>query len=285
MNDKDLLAQLQSLNTGFEDKESTAAVYAQTHCGVISGSNIGAFCTFQPDPATMAQLELDIEELSYKIATSKTGKTATNEKLLASKTSQLERMLSNELPDGAIELCERIAPKRAWGYCAESDVDTTTKAMAWGKKYEHFAVDAIIEKYPDIDLRNTKENQLFFKLDGFDYVGCTPDGGIYLNDKRDAASDIKCPFERAIHVKNMRIKTFADLKRKDPNYYWQFHLQMLCFGVTKHSFFSFDPRPPEEFKHLRLIRHDFDLVQADADFMLSRIVAAEKLINKIISEF
>jgi hypothetical protein len=57
---------------------------------------------------------------------------------------------------------------------------------------------------------------------------------------------------------------------------------MLCAGVDKHLFASFDPRFPAE---KQLIMHEFQLVQADADFMLQRIVAAEKLINQIISEF
>jgi hypothetical protein len=278
---QDLLEQLQSLNTGFEEKESTAAVYAKTHCGFISGSNVAKLCSYQPDVATIEQLETEIEELTHKILSSTTGKVKTATDARDSKKKQLDRLLSDELPDGAVKFCEELAMKRITGYCEKSDVDFRSKECAWGVANEPLAVDAVTAYYSDI--RATKEQQAFIKLDDFEKVGCTPDGIIYANDNPIMSVDIKCPFNRRIHgIDNRNVQSFAQFKRDNSAYYWQFTLQMLCVGVNQHLFASFDPRFHAD---KQLIMHTFCLVQADADFMLSRLVEAEKMITKIISEF
>jgi len=276
---QDLLAQLQSLYTG-EKTESTAAVYAQTHCGFISGSNVAKLCSYQPEIGEIEQLETEIEELTHKILSSTTGKTKTASDARKTKQRQLDRLTSGELPSGAVKFCEELAMLRITGYCEQSDVDFRSKECAWGVFFEPLAVDALSECYSDI--RYTKDNQKFIKLGVFDRVGCTPDGVVYDYDNPIMSMDIKCPFNRRIHgIDNRNVKSFAQFKRDNSLYYWQFTLQMLCADVDKHLFVSFDPR----FQDKQLIMHTFDLVKSDADFMLSRINAAEKLIAKIISEF
>jgi len=281
MRDIDLLAQLSELKTG-EKEESTAAVYAQTHCGKISGSNAAKLCSYQPDIASIEQLETEIEELTHKIESSTTGKTKTAEESRAIKQRQLDRSLSDELPEGAVKFCEELAMLRITGYCEASDVDFRSKACAWGVDNEPVAVDALLSVYDHLDLRFTKDSQQFVQLGDYEFVGCTPDGVIYYDDAPTTTLDIKCPFNRRIHgIDNRGIKSFADFKTKYPAYYWQFTLQMLCVGVLSHSFVSFDPRFPAP---LRLIRHDFVLVQQDADFMLARIAKSENLIAAIIAD-
>ena len=286
--DQDLIAQFMS-NTGetvevlkIDPPEAEAAAYAETHCGVISGSTVAALCTYQPDIASIEQLENDIEELTHKIESSVSGKTKTATEARDSKQRQLDRMLSDELPGGANELCYVLAMKRFTGYSAELDAERTTKEMQYGKKYESMAVDALLSVYDNLDIRYTKENQKFVKLGDYEFVGCTPDGVIYVDDKPIQTLDIKCPFNRVIHARdNLLIKSFADFKTKYPVYYWQFTMQMICLDVTSHSFVSFNQFFPA---NLRLIKHDFVLVQQDADFMLERIAKAEKLIAVIIAD-
>jgi hypothetical protein len=277
---QDLLAQLQSLYTG-EKTESTAAVYAQTHCGFISGSNVAKLCSYQPEIGEIEQLETEIEELTHKILSSTTGKTKTASDAREVKQRQLDRLTSGELPSGAVKFCEELAMLRITGYCEQSDVDFRSKECAWGVSNEPLAIDAVTAYYSDI--RATKEQQAFIKLNGFDRVGCTPDGVIYADDKPFMSMDIKCPFNRRIHgIDNRNVQSFAQFKRDNSVYYWQFTLQMLCVGVDKHLFASFDPRFPAD---KQLIMHTFEIVKSDSDFMLSRINAAENLIAKIINEF
>jgi hypothetical protein len=286
ISDQDLLAQFAS-QTGapvevrkIKQPEEAAAVYAQTHCGFISGSNVAKLCSYQPEICDIEQLETEIEELTHKILSSTTGKTKTASDARETKQRQLDRLTSGELPSGAVKFCEELAMLRITGYCEKSDVDFRSKECVWGVDNEPLAVDALSKYYSDI--RATKENQSFIKLRDFDRVGCTPDGVIYTDDEPLMSMDIKCPFNRRIHgIDNRNVQSFAQFKRDNSAYYWQFTLQMLCVGVEKHLFASFDPRFPAE---LQLIMHEFERVEQDAAFMLSRIAQAEKMINGIIAE-
>jgi hypothetical protein len=291
MNEQELLNQFLGLDTSRQqviklvEPENEQITHAKSHCGFISASHVATLATYQPDHQVIAALELEIEELDYQISTSTRG-TKAAEKSRESKKKQLDRMVNDDLPEGAVTWAEEIAMMRLTGFCEESDVSFGNKATRWGNAKEAFAVETLKSRYPALDFRATCEDQEFILMDGFEKVGATPDSLVYERryiDYRKFVLDIKCPFNRRIHgIDYKNIQSFAQFKRDYPLYYWQATLQMMCAKVDKFMFASFDPRQtaPND-----LFVHHFDLVQADADFLLSRITKAELMIESILEQF
>jgi hypothetical protein len=266
-----------------ELKDDADIAYAKSHCGVISASKVYALATYQPNQDTIEQLKADISELENKIANSTSGRVKTATDALESKQRQLDRMLSDELPDGAVSWCEDLAMMRMTGFCEESDVSFDSKETRWGKVKEALAIDKIKQSHQFYDFCYTCESQMFIKLDGFEYVGATPDSVIfdYESGNKIAVLDVKCPFNRKIHfLKYGRIQSYAQFKQYYPMYYWQGVLQMMCAKVDKFMFASYDPRYESVGKDLFV--YEFDLVQSDADFLRSRIEKAEQLISELM---
>jgi hypothetical protein len=264
-------------------KDDVDTAYARSHAGVISASQVYRLASYQPNQDAIEQLKADIAELEAKISNSTNGRVKTATEALETKQRQLDRMLSEELPDGAVGWCEDLAMMRMTGFCEESDVSFDSRETRWGKKYEPMAIDRLEEKYPSLLFTFSKEEQQFIKLDGFENVGATPDSVIVDCDSlnKTRVLDVKCPINRKIHLlKYGRIQSYAQFKRDYPMYYWQGVLQMMCAKVDKFMFASFDPRQksPND-----LFVYEFDLIQEDAEFLLSRIVKAEQLINEIMA--
>lgn len=293
-NEDDLLQSLLSVDTSnqqvvkLEQSDNTDLAYAKSHCGVISASKVYTLATYQPNADVMDALALEIDEITAKIDESKTGKTKTLSALLESKTKQYNRMFNDELPEGAIEWCKKLACMRETGFCEESDVSFESKETRWGKLNEPRAIAKLIEQYPATRFLNTLDNQKFIKLDGFEYVGATPDAIVIYDETNEDGYqptkwvlDVKCPFNREIHLYGYgRIKNYEQFKRAYPMYYWQGVLQMMCAKVNKFMFASYDYRFESVGKDLFV--YEFDLIQEDADFLRSRIEKAERLISEIM---
>jgi len=268
-----------------EEPEDEKITFAKNHCGVISASKVATLATYQPDNDVICALSDEIGELNYKIESSTTGKTVTAEKARDTKQAQLDRMLNDNLPDGAVKWAEELAMMRLTGFNEVSDVSFDNKETKWGKDNEPLAVEALKREYPLMDFRSTCENQEFLLLDGFEKVGATPDAVVYASPfaLKWATLDIKCPFDRRIHgIDYKNIQSFAQFKRDYPLYYWQSTLQMMCAGVNHFIFASYDPRQtaPND-----LFVHFFELVESDAVFLRSRIEKTERLIESIIETF
>ena len=265
-------------------REPEQVTFARAHCGIISASKVAKLATYQPDPATISALEREIEVRDYQIANSTRG-TKTAEKSRETKQKQLDRMMNDDLPEGAIEWCEKLAADRLIGFVEKMDVSYDGAATRYGKEHEALAVAALIEKFPAYDFRFTNENQRFIKLYDFDYVGATPDALIYERrylDYKKATLDIKNPLSKVIHLRYKLIKSIDDFKRLYPLYYWQLVHQAMCAKVDIMCFASYCHYAPEKF---RLFYFEFAVPQADADFLLSRIVKAELMIASIIEQF
>ena len=266
-----------------EENNNTDLAYAKSHCGVISASKVYTLATYQPNQETIESIMQDIAILESKIANSTNGRVKTATDALESKQRQLDRMLNNELPGGAVAWCRKLACMRETGFCEESDVSFDNKATRWGKLNEPRAIDRLINKFQNFDFINTCDDQKFIKLDGFELVGATPDAVVIdvETGNKIAALDVKCPFERDIHRYDYgRIQSYEQFKRDYPAYYWQGVLQMMCAKVDKFMFASYDPRFESVGKDLYV--YEFDLVQEDADFLLARIKKAERLISELM---
>lgn len=288
-NEDDLLQSLLSVDTSnqqvvkIEQNDNTDLAYAKSHAGVISASKVSILATYQPNIDVIEQLKADIAELESKIANSASGRVKNATETLESKQRQLDRMLNDELPDGAVAWARKLACMRMTGFCEESDVSFDNKATRWGKLNEPRAIARIAKEYPFYEFLFTCENQEFIKLDGFDFVGATPDSQVfyYPTQVKKSVLDVKCPFDRDIHRFDYgRIESYAQFKRDYPMYYWQGVLQMMCAKVDKFMFASYDHRFESVGKDLFV--YEFDLIQEDADFLRSRIEKAEKLIGELM---
>jgi len=276
----DLLSQLESLNTGDSFESSEKLLHAKTHCGVMSASNINKLATYQPDPQAIATLEVEIEELDYQISTSTRG-TKTAEKAREAKQKQLDRMVNDELPEGAIAWCDKLAADRMFGFVEKLDVSFDNFATRYGKEHEPLAVEALKQRFPDYDFRFVNDAQEFITLDGFGLVGATPDSIVFVNGVRFATLDIKNPPTKSIHLEYGLIENVLQFKRDYPVYYWQLVKQAMCAKVNTMCFVSYCHYAPE---HLKLFYYEFELIQDDAEFLLSRIVKADKYIKDRIEK-
>lgn len=264
-------------------KDDTDIAYAKSHCGVISASQVYKLATYQPNQDVIESLIEEIVVLESKIANSASGRVKTATDALETKQRQLDRMLNDDLPDGAVAWCRKLACMRETGFCEESDVSFDSKETRWGKLNEPKAIAKLIERYPEFYFGFTCDNQQFIKLDGFELVGATPDSVVIdCNTGSDyAVLDVKCPYNRENHrYKYGKIESYAQFKRDYPMYYWQGVLQMMCANVNKFMFASYDYRFESVGKDLFV--HDFDLIQEDADFLRSRIEKAELLISELM---
>jgi hypothetical protein len=106
------------------------------------------------------------------------------------------------------------------------------KATEWGNMYEDYAAEAY---------QQTTGNEL--KVIGFvtlgDDTGTSPDR--YCND--NALLEIKCPYVRTNHIKNLlNLKSQEDLLKRNKQYYYQVQHQLYVTGREYCDFASFDPR-------------------------------------------
>jgi len=266
-----------------EPAQNSAQVeFARKRSGGVGASKIHALCTNQPDYSKLPDLESAISDLVDKINNSKTGKTITAEKDLETKQRQLDAILNDRLPTGALELAETIALERLTGFCEESDVGFDSPATRWGNKYEAEAIEALKSEYHDYDFLFVNDEQKSFQLLDYPHEWATPDAVLSIAGYHIAALDAKCPFDRKVHFRNWRlIKDRESFKKLHPMYYWQGVDQMLATGLKAFWFVSYDRRYKGT-KIPSLVVHKFELSQPDADFLLSRVAMFEAEVLRIM---
>lgn len=79
------------------------------------------------------------------------------------------------------------------------------------------------------------------------YSGASPDAFMELNGTK-VGVEMKCPFNSVNHFHHSKVKSEADLKVVNPDYYWQVQMNMLTFNLGAWIFASFDPRQPDHRK-------------------------------------
>ena len=150
------------------------------------------------------------------------------------------------------------------------EYEVRNKAMSWGTVYEPCARDFYSE-------------QTGIKVKESGYVkyselsGGSPDGLI----KDCGVIEIKCPFNGANHIQFLRMKTWEDLKRLNPKYYWQCVMNTMITGSDYCDFISYDPRKPDHLK-MAVIRIERD--ETEMLVLRERLVEAEKYITDSINE-
>lgn len=130
------------------------------------------------------------------------------------------------------------------------------KAVEWGKQYEAEAVVTLEQKLGvQVEYYGAQNPKLFSFEPLKQWAGGSPDGII---PSLKAVFDIKCPENSTNHIKYWRMKSGADLKSENQLYYAQLQFNMLCTGLRKSFFVSYDPRPLESAVRLKILEVTYD---------------------------
>lgn len=104
-----------------------------------------------------------------------------------------------------------------------------------------------------------------------DHAGGSPDRDI---PEQDAILEIKCPFFSEHQINYLLLTDHYDLKRMNPEYYWQMQSNMLFANRKKGWFATFDPRFKDD--KLKMNPIEIPAVEKDQDLILKKIPLAVK---------
>ena len=143
------------------------------------------------------------------------------------------------------------------------------KAMRWGVDWEPVAAAWYAKAL------NKELEERGFVLYSKD-AGASPDR-LIVGEKKGI--EIKCPFNRANHLKHLKLNNAAELKAECPEYYWQIMFNILCLDYESWDFVSFDPRYREDLKlfALEIRRND-----EDCKLLEQRLSEAIEIKNNIL---
>lgn len=115
----------------------------------------------------------------------------------------------------------------------------------------------------------------FFEIN--DYFGASPDGLV----GNDGLVEIKCPYDTANHIDNLRIKTIEEFEQLRYEYYIQIQVQLMATKREWCDFVSYDPRC---INHLSLSRLRVLPNPAVQDEIKMREEKARNIMNSIVNE-
>ena len=169
---------------------------------------------------------------------------------------------------GESYICELIASDMG----AIEDIPETY-AMRYGHETEPIA-----REYFELSTNCDVIEKGFISPDFNKNIGFSPDG--YIKGKK-IGIEIKCPLKPANHVKHMTIKNADDLKKIEPQYYWQVMFSLYCSGFDSWYFISFNP----QFTGInRMIIVSIQPNESDFELIKERLLAAKILKSEIESK-
>jgi putative phage-type endonuclease len=104
-------------------------------------------------------------------------------------------------------------------------------ALDWGNKLEPYAKDHYC-KVMNVNIHTPAWKKIC------KHSGVSPDGIIKGQKK---GIEIKCPYNRINHTKNLLITTQEEFKSLRPEYYWQIQMQMMAYRFNVWDFVSYNP--------------------------------------------
>lgn len=152
-------------------------------------------------------------------------------------------------------------------------------AMGWGKENEEEANEEYSNRYI-FDGRVEYfggSNPKFFPLEGHeDFAGCSPDaiqnGSILI--------EYKNPYQPEVHMENL-LMTAEEFKDKRKEYYAQIQFNLMCLGLEKARFVSYDKRFSDPNKRLAVIEIDKD--EEFCNNLMERLELAEERLQTILN--
>lgn len=175
-------------------------------------------------------------------------------------------------------IMKKIAEEITAGTCLDY-TQIETKQTRWGHEYEPYARTAYEE-------RTGCTVELCGFIEWSPSFGGSPDG--LVGD--DGGIEIKCPYDTAVHARNLLLDSAEEFRKTRPEYYAQIQGNMLVSGRSWFDFVSFDPRVQNEKLQLSVLRvpRDDDYIQLirDALDVADRIkdLYLEKLVKRIFSQ-
>ena len=143
------------------------------------------------------------------------------------------------------------------------------KAMRWGTDWEPVAAAWYAKAF------NKELEERGFVLYSKD-AGASPDR-LIVDEKKGI--EIKCPFNRANHLKHLKLNDASELKAECPEYYWQIMFNILCCDYESWDFVSFDPRYIED---LKLFALEVNRNDEDCNLLEQRLGEAIDIKNNIL---
>jgi len=186
-------------------------------------------------------------------------------------SSELGRLMTyedkiNELPKGAITYIEEKALEiMTDGKCVKN---FSNDSMDRGNEKELEGIAAFEAKY-GVKCECTGPDQQFIQL--CSYFGGTPDGIIAADD----LVEVKCPDSKTHLFRIKNIKSQADFKKHEKDYYWQIQGNLLASGRKRCFYIDYDDRfvnPDLQLFVIEIHRDEEDIRKAK-----TRLAMAEKL--------
>ena len=112
--------------------------------------------------------------------------------------------------------------------------------------------------------------------DWCEQAGSSPDGEI---EGKNAGIEIKCPFTQVEHLRNLMIKSAAELKEEKPQYYWQIQMLLAVTEWDYIDYISFSMFYPVEYSLCAL---KIEPNKTDIEFLKSRILQAVEEKERIL---
>lgn len=260
-----------------ENPQEKINEFAANHHGMMSGSSIGLIII---EPASDAEIEAKRGEIEAKrgeiaLAQSKNRGTATKEKELSALEKALEKMRNNDFSQTALSYLDEIVSQRRRVFNHERPrAFKGNAATEWGNGKELEAI-AAYEALTGLKLEKTGDKQEFVRLgyvesvdfDFSEWFGCTPDS---LEKKLCSAAGISLTYSIPREFKNpasgvvfdrykKNLKTPADLKKENANYYWQVIAQMACLDAPYAQWIAYDCDVINEAERFVIIDFERDL--------------------------
>jgi len=177
------------------------------------------------------------------------------------------------LADGALTFIDQVAGEILTGQSADSDF--LSKEMEWGVLHEPDAcklyaktMGCVVTEVGSISYQPLKK-----------YVSGSPDG--LIDD--DGGVEIKCPYTNHNHLKNLRLKTWQDVKENRKEYYWQCIGGLLITGRKYWDFVSYSPNFPGALQ-IGIVRLNYEDVQKDVRHLAIKLKFAVKRLELILEE-
>ena len=98
--------------------------------------------------------------------------------------------------------------------------------------------------------------------------------------KRSYCIEVKCPYNSAVHLKNIAITDNAGLKSEHPEYYAQIQMNMVCMNCDFGLFVSYDPRNLYKPLHVVVIQPDAELQNK----ICKKVSLAREFVRSIVAE-
>lgn len=163
--------------------------------------------------------------------------------------------------------------------------ELSTHATEWGDLYEPEAIEELKKMFPEYaEMEHFGNHNRKF----FPYTDCSGGSPDSVLKSLYTVGEVKCPENPVNHIKNLLLKTSADLKEEHADHWHQLQMNMCCVAKyydlpifkMRGLYVSYDPRMNKEDLKLKVLHVPIDMefanqlpkvIEAGEIFMLQTI--------------